>query len=81
MYKKNLKPEEMEGECLASKADGSCDYSKYQLAGYVNIDGLDFDFEKAARITEKENQDLTALIKLIRKKLGIPKSCLLPRIT
>ncbi|PAR31586.1 Ig-like domain-containing protein [Vibrio metoecus] len=73
VYKKNLKPEEMEGECLASKADGSCDYSKYQLAGYVNIDGLDFDFEKAARITEKENQDLTALIKLIREKVGNTK--------
>ncbi|MGR5435116.1 Ig-like domain-containing protein [Vibrio owensii] len=73
VYKKNLTPEEMEGECLASKPDGSCDYSKYQLAGYVHIDGLDFDFEKAARITDKENQDLTALIKLIREKVGNTK--------
>ncbi|MFS1418853.1 Ig-like domain-containing protein [Vibrio splendidus] len=73
VYKKNLKPEEMEGECLATNSDGSCDYSKYQLAGYVHIDGLDFDFEKAARITDKENQDLTALIKLIREKVGNTK--------
>ena len=73
VYKKNLKPEEVEGECLATNSDGSCDYSKYQLAGYVHIDGLDFDFEKAARITEKENQDLTALIKLIREKVGNTK--------
>ncbi|EGR2744533.1 hypothetical protein MYC06_001811 [Vibrio parahaemolyticus] len=73
VYKKNLKPEEVVGECLASKPDGSCDYSKYQLAGYVQIDGLDFDFEKAARITDKENQDLTALIKLIREKVGNTK--------
>ncbi|CAM3816577.1 Ig-like domain-containing protein [Vibrio aquimaris] len=73
VYKKNLKPEEVVGECLASNYDGSCDYSKYQLAGYVHIDGLDFDFEKAARITDKENQDLTALIKLIREKVGNTK--------
>jgi len=73
VYKKNLKPEEVEGECLATNSDGSCDYSKYQLAGYVHIDGLDFDFEKAARISDKENQDLTALIKLIREKVGNTK--------
>ncbi|ELA9196572.1 Ig-like domain-containing protein [Vibrio parahaemolyticus] len=73
VYKKNLKPEEIEGECLATTPDGSCDYSKYQLAGYVHIDGLDFDFEKSARITDKENQDLTALIKLIREKVGNSK--------
>jgi len=70
VYKKNLKPEEVVGDCLATGGDGQCDYSKYQLAGYVQIDGLDFDFEKAARITDKENQDLTALIKLIRQKVG-----------
>ncbi len=73
VYKKNLNAEEVEGECLATHSDGSCDYSKYQLAGYVHIDGLDFDFEKAARITDKENQDLTALIKLIREKVGNTK--------
>ncbi|WP_443098117.1 Ig-like domain-containing protein [Vibrio sagamiensis] len=73
VYKKNLKPEEVVGQCLATNSNGDCDYSKYQLAGYVQIDGLDFDFEKAARITDKENQDLTALIKLIRQKVGDSK--------
>ncbi|MGC9401472.1 Ig-like domain-containing protein [Vibrio genomosp. F10 str. 9ZC157] len=70
VYKKDLKPEEVVGECLATDWNGDCDYSKYQLAGYVQIDGLDFDFEKAARITDKENQDLAALIKLVRQKVG-----------
>ncbi|XHY20228.1 hypothetical protein ViNHUV68_09280 [Vibrio sp. NH-UV-68] len=73
VYKKNLKPEEVVGECLATDWSGNCDYSKYQLAGYVQIGGLDFDFEKAARITDKENQDLTALIKLIRQKVADKK--------
>ena len=73
VYKKNLKPEEMVGECLATDWSGNCDYGKYQLAGYVQIGGLDFDFEKAARITDKENQDLTALIKLIRQKVADKK--------
>ncbi|MCW1890621.1 hypothetical protein OK016_21155 [Vibrio chagasii] len=39
----------------------------------MHIDGLDFDFEKAARISDKENQDLTALIKLIREKVEWPR--------
>ncbi|MFW7523413.1 Ig-like domain-containing protein [Vibrio ostreicida] len=70
VYKKNLKPEEIVGECLATDWQGDCDYSKYQLAGYVQIDGVDFDFEKAARITDEENQNLAALIKLVREKVA-----------
>ncbi|MDE1250516.1 Ig-like domain-containing protein [Vibrio aestuarianus] len=73
VYKKNLKPEEMVGECLATTWSGECDYSKYQLAGYVSIDGIDFDYEKAARLTEQENRNLEALIDLIRNKVGMSK--------
>ncbi|MGR5485941.1 Ig-like domain-containing protein [Vibrio alfacsensis] len=73
VYKKNLKPEEMVGECLATNWSGECDYSKYQLAGYVSIDGIDFDYEKAARLTEQENRNLEALIDLIRAKVGKSK--------
>ncbi|MCP3699300.1 MAG: glycoside hydrolase family 18 protein, partial [Aliivibrio sp.] len=73
VYKKNLKPEEMVGKCLATNWSGECDYSKYQLAGYVSIDGIDFDYEKAARLTEQENRNLEALIDLIRTKVGKSK--------
>ncbi|EAS45126.1 hypothetical protein C9J48_18755 [Photobacterium profundum] len=73
VYKKGLKPEEVVGECLAEDWSGNCDYNKYQLAGYVQIDGLDFDFEKAARITEAENQNLELLIDIIRQEIGDEK--------
>ena len=69
VYKKNLSPEQVVGECLNYNWDGSrCDYGTYQTAGYVHIDGFDFDFEKVARITEGENQNLLALVRLLREK-------------
>lgn len=73
VYKKGLTEAEMEGECLSQGWDGSCNFDNYQLSGYVQLDGLDFDFEKAARITQKENEDLEALIDLLREKLGDSK--------
>jgi hypothetical protein len=63
VYKKGMNPEDVVGGC-----DAGCNTSNYQLAGYVQLDGLDFDFEKAARITDKENKDLEALIDLLREK-------------
>ncbi|MGR1225477.1 glycosyl hydrolase family 18 protein [Aeromonas veronii] len=67
VYKKNLSDGQISGECLDTNWDGSCNYSNYQLAGYVNIDGFDFDFEKGARITQDENENLLALVKRIRE--------------
>lgn len=67
VYKKGLKPAEMQGECMNFNWDGkSCDMSTYQKAGTVYLDGIDFDFEKGARLTEKENSDLLALATQLR---------------
>ncbi|PSW20486.1 hypothetical protein C9I98_06450 [Photobacterium sanctipauli] len=73
VYKKNLKPEEMVGECLAFDWAGDCDYSAYQLAGYATIDGIDFDFERTVRISEQDNRNLEALVALLREKIGNSK--------
>ncbi|EOB6677081.1 Ig-like domain-containing protein [Vibrio vulnificus] len=73
VYKRNLKPEEMVGECLATDWSGQCDYSKYQLAGYVSIDGIDFDYETTARLTEQSNRNLEDLIQRIRAQVGDSK--------
>ncbi|GAL14540.1 chitinase [Vibrio astriarenae] len=73
VYMKNLKPEEVVGECLATDWQGNCDYSKYQLAGYVSIDGIDFDYEKAVRLTEEDNRNLEALINILRERIGTSK--------
>lgn len=43
---------------------------QYQEVGTVYVDGIDFDFEKAARLTEEENSNLLALVKRIRALLG-----------
>ena len=70
VYKKNAKADEIIG-CMNYNGDGSqCDLGTYQLVGYVQLDGLDFDFEKAARITEQENRNLEDLIAKIRSKIG-----------
>ncbi|CAM4210808.1 Ig-like domain-containing protein [Vibrio agarivorans] len=73
VYLKNLKPEEMVGECLETDYQGNCDYTKYQLAGYVSIDGVDFDYETTPRLTEQDNRNLEALIEKIRAKIGMSK--------
>ncbi|EKN4180470.1 glycoside hydrolase family 18 protein [Yersinia enterocolitica] len=71
VYKKNLDPTSMEGPCLHTTWNGSsCDFSVYQTAGHVYLDGIDFDFEKAARLTEKENADLLALVSRVREMLN-----------
>ncbi|HFK7187213.1 TPA: glycosyl hydrolase family 18 protein, partial [Serratia odorifera] len=74
VYKKNLKPQEMEGECLSYSWDGkTCDMSHYQKAGTVYLDGIDFDYEKVARLTPAENDNLLELAQRVRQLLG-PKS-------
>ncbi|MGU3524780.1 carbohydrate-binding protein [Enterobacteriaceae bacterium C23F] len=69
VYKKNLKPEEMVGDCLHTNWNGQCDMGVNQLAGTVQLDGIDFDFEKVARLTEKENDNVLALAKRVRELL------------
>jgi hypothetical protein len=66
VYKRNLSANEAIG-CLSKLWDGSCNYASYQLAGYVQLDGLDFDFEKQARLTDKEKDDLFALVTRIKE--------------
>jgi chitinase len=74
VYKKGLKPADMQGECLQFNWDGkSCDMSTYQRAGTVYLDGIDFDFEKGARLTEKENSDLLALATQLRGMIAKDK--------
>lgn len=67
VYKKNASPDEVI-ICLNASWDGSCNYANYQLVGEVQLDGLDFDFEKAARITEEENENLIKLISDLRQR-------------
>ncbi|MCS2162678.1 glycoside hydrolase family 18 protein [Scandinavium sp. H11S7] len=73
VYKKGLAPSEMDGACLMTKWDGTCDMGTYQKAGTVYLDGVDFDFEKAARLSEKENSDLLALATELRGMIGKDK--------
>ncbi|WP_426817250.1 glycosyl hydrolase family 18 protein [Winslowiella sp. 2C04] len=70
VYKKNLKPEELVGECQSQNWDGSCNMGAYQRAGTVYLDGIDFDFEKEARLTEEENDNLLKLSQRVRELLG-----------
>lgn len=70
VYKKNLTPGEMQGPCLSVSWDDTCNMQNYQKAGTVYLDGVDFDFEKAARLTEKENDDLLQLVQRLRELLG-----------
>lgn len=53
----------------------------YQQAGTVQLDGIDFDFEKAARLTEEENSNLLDLAKLVRQKIGGASSTKLLSLT
>lgn len=74
VYKKNLKESEMIGKCLNWNWNGTqCDMTTFQNAGSVYLDGIDFDFEKAARLTEKENDDLLQLATRVRQLIGKDK--------
>lgn len=74
VYKKGMQPNEMAGECLQWNWNQTvCDMGTYQKAGTVYLDGIDFDFEKAARISEKENSDLLALVTELRGMIGSEK--------
>ena len=74
VYKKNLTEAEMDGQCLNSNWDGSkCDMTTYQRAGTVYLDGIDFDFEKGDRLSEKENEDLLQLATRVRQLIGKDK--------
>lgn len=42
--------------------------NQYKQVGTVQLDGIDFDFEKAARVTPEENANLLDLAKLVRQK-------------
>lgn len=61
-----------------SKADcqnnGCNDSSNYQIIGYTQLSGIDFDFEQAARLTLKQNQQLAFLAKRVRELVGDNKS-------
>ncbi|HCM9596291.1 glycosyl hydrolase family 18 protein [Enterobacter bugandensis] len=70
VYKKNLKPEEMVGECLSADWQGKCNMANYQKAGTVQLDGIDFDFEKPDRVTPEENANLLDLAERVRSKLN-----------
>lgn len=71
VYKKGLTAEEMDGQCRALSWDQKqCNMNAYQKAGTVYLDGIDFDYEKAARLTEEENNNLLELVKRVRQLLG-----------
>lgn len=67
VYAKHLTADKIVDGCLSVNWDGSCNFGVYQKAGTVQLDGVDFDFEKAARITAEENANLLALVKRIRE--------------
>ncbi|MGY4534932.1 hypothetical protein ACVW0Y_004085 [Pseudomonas sp. TE3786] len=66
VYTKGLTASQLSGDCLSSNWDGICNLNNYQKAGTVQIDGVDFDFEKAARITPEESANLLALAMRIK---------------
>lgn len=66
VYSKNLPEAKISGACLSTNWNGTCNLGNYQLAGTVQIDGVDFDFEKAARISPEESANLLALVTRIK---------------
>jgi len=70
VYKKGLKQEEIEGKCQQLTWEGKCDLNTYQKAGTIYLDGIDFDYEKQARLTPEENNNLLELAKRVRELLG-----------
>ncbi len=79
VYAKNLSPSQRVGDCLAMNWDGSCNYATYQTAGTVQLDGIDFDFEKVARLTDEEGANLLDLA--TRVKALIPSNKLMSLTT
>lgn len=49
------------------KAEGQ---SQYRQVGTIQLDGIDFDFEKGARLTLEENANLLDLAKRVRQKMA-----------
>lgn len=70
VYKKNMQPSEMVGECVTTEWNGNCDMTRYQRAGTVYLDGIDFDYEKRARLTPEENDHLLKLAQRVKALLG-----------
>jgi len=79
VYSKNLSPSQQVGDCLSMNWDGSCNFATYQSAGTVQLDGIDFDFEKAARLTDEEGANLLDLA--TRVKALIPSNKLMSLTT
>ena len=73
VYKKNMAREEVVGECHQMPWESACNLNNYQYAGDIYLDGIDFDFEKANRLTEQENQNLLALVTRLRELVGDKK--------
>lgn len=73
VYKRGLKESEIDGDCQFWNWNGSCNTDVYQKAGSVYLDGIDFDFEKVARLTEKENENLLLLAQRLRELIGKDK--------
>ncbi|ANI84224.1 glycosyl hydrolase family 18 protein [Kosakonia oryzae] len=70
VYQKGLQADQVQGPCLSTNGNGTCNLANYQKAGTVQIDGIDFDFEKTARLTPEENNNLIKLVKRVRELLG-----------
>ncbi len=70
VYRRNLTESTIDGECLATTWRGDCNYSLYQRAGAVTLDGIDFDFEKVGRISDEENVALRQLVTRLRELMA-----------
>lgn len=45
--------------------------NQYTQVGTTQLDGIDFDFEKGARVTAEENANLLDLVKRLRQKIAL----------
>lgn len=69
VYQKTRKADCQKSDCN--------DSSNYQIIGYTQLSGIDFDFEQAARLSLKQNQQLAFLAKRVRELVGNSKSIVL----
>ncbi|MBL4673257.1 MAG: hypothetical protein JKX81_13450 [Arenicella sp.] len=69
IYQKISRP-----DCQQNRCD---DRSDFQIIGHIQLSGIDFDFEQAARLTLKQNQQLAFLAKRVRELVGNSKSIVL----
>lgn len=51
----------------------ACDSCDYKLLGHTQLAGVDFDFEQSTRLSERQNTQLTKLVKKIRSLIGDSK--------